>query len=146
MNTPSNSPENGLYGGYRGYHQRQVPGEEAELARVGPGTACGEYLRRYWQPVAMASEVGELPLVVRILGEDLVLFRDGGGRYGLLHRHCSHRGASLEYGIIRERGISCCYHGWHYDVDGRVLETPGEPAGKPAQGRGGPWRLSGARA
>ncbi len=131
VNAPPITPKNGPPGSYRGYYQREVPGEDDELAHVGPGTACGEYLRRYWQPVAMTSEVGELPLVVRILGENLVLFRDGGARYGLLHRHCSHRGASLEYGIIRERGISCCYHGWHYDVDGRVLETPGEPADSP---------------
>lgn len=125
--TPTSRP----LGGYRGYHRREVPGADAEFAHVGPGTPCGEYMRRYWQPVAMSSEIGELPLLVRILGEDLVLFRDGGGRLGLLHRHCSHRGASLEFGIIRERGISCCYHGWHYDVDGRVLETPGEPEGSP---------------
>jgi nitrite reductase/ring-hydroxylating ferredoxin subunit len=130
VNTPP-KPKNEPHGNNRGYHQREVPGEDGELAHVGPGTACGEYMRRYWQPVAMTSEVGDLPLLVRILGEDLVLFQDGGGCYGLLHRHCSHRGASLEFGIVRERGISCCYHGWHYDVDGRVLETPDEPAGSP---------------
>jgi len=62
------------------------------------------------------------------VGEELVLFRDGSGRVGLLELHCSHRGTSLEYGIVSERGIRCCYHGWRYDVDGRVLETPGEPA------------------
>jgi nitrite reductase/ring-hydroxylating ferredoxin subunit len=64
---------------------------------------------------------------VRLLGEDLVAFRDKSGRLGLLHRHCPHRGASLEFGIPAERGIRCCYHGWHFDVDGTILDTPGEP-------------------
>jgi phenylpropionate dioxygenase-like ring-hydroxylating dioxygenase large terminal subunit len=117
--------------GFRGYQQRDIPTEDAELTHVGPGTPCGEYLRRYWQPVAMASELDDLPLAVRILGEDLVLFRDRSGRTGLLHRHCSHRGASLEYGIVMECGIKCCYHGWHYDIDGTILDLPSEPAGSP---------------
>jgi len=119
--------------GFSGYFRREVPAVDDELTRVGPGTPCGEWLRRHWQPVAMASEVRDLPLPVRILGEDLVLFRDGSGRLGLLHRHCSHRGASLEYGIIQARGIACCYHGWHYDVDGRLLSTPAEPTDRIAQ-------------
>lgn len=101
--------------------------EDPELTHVERGSPCGEYLRRYWQPVAMASELGDLPLALEILGEPLVLFRDGGGRTGLLHRHCSHRGASLEYGIIAERGIVCCYHGWHYDIDGSLLKAGSEP-------------------
>ena len=109
--------------GFQGYHQVRDVREDAELTHVGPGTPCGEYLRRYWQPVAMSGELGVLPLVVRILGEDLVLFRDGSGRPGLLHRHCAHRGASLEYGIVAERGIICCYHGWHYDIDGTILRA-----------------------
>jgi phenylpropionate dioxygenase-like ring-hydroxylating dioxygenase large terminal subunit len=67
-------------------------------------------------------------VALRILGEDLVAFRDRAGQVGLLHRHCSHRGASLEFGIVAERGIRCCYHGWLYDVDGAILDTPGEPA------------------
>jgi len=83
-------------------------------------------MRRFWMPVAMTEEVGELPALVKVLGEELVLFRDLSGRYGLLHKHCSHRRASLEYGIISEQGIRCCYHGWLYDVTGRILETPGE--------------------
>ncbi|CAN0531798.1 unnamed protein product, partial [Laminaria digitata] len=118
-------------GKYLGHERRDVPPEDAELSLVGPGTPCGEYMRRYWQPVAMTSEVTDLPLAVRVFGEDLVLFRDGSGRYGLLNRHCSHRGASLEYGIVMEQGLSCCYHGWTYDVDGTVLDTPGEPEGSP---------------
>ncbi|MBI3706257.1 MAG: aromatic ring-hydroxylating dioxygenase subunit alpha [Proteobacteria bacterium] len=114
---------------YGGYHATAVAQEDAELTHVGPGTPCGEYLRRFWHPVALSSQLKDLPLPVRALGEDLVLFRDLGGRVGLLHRHCSHRGTSLEFGIVSARGIRCCYHGWLFDVDGTVLETPGEPPG-----------------
>ncbi len=112
---------------YGAYFHRDVPKEDEELTHVGPGTSGGEYLRRFWQPVAMSSELKDLPLAIRIMGEDLVLFRDLSGRVGLLERHCSHRGTSLEFGIVGERGIRCCYHGWLYDVDGGILETPGEP-------------------
>lgn len=83
----------------------------------------------------MTSELGDLPLALEILGEPLVLFRDGSGRIGLLHRHCSHRGASLEYGIIAERGIVCCYHGWHYDIDGSLLKAGSEPEPNSLYGR-----------
>ena len=113
--------------GFRGHEKRDVPAPDPELTAVGPHTPCGEWLRRSWQPVAMAGELADLPLAVRMLGEDLVLFRDRSGRIGLLHRHCSHRGASLEYGIIMQHGIACCYHGWHYDVDGTLLDAPAEP-------------------
>jgi phenylpropionate dioxygenase-like ring-hydroxylating dioxygenase large terminal subunit len=113
---------------YGGYLSRGVPEEDAELTHVGPGTPGGEYLRRFWHPVAMSSELQDLPVAVRIMGEDLVVFRDRGARVGLLARHCSHRGTSLEFGIVSDRGIRCCYHGWRFDVDGRILETPGEPA------------------
>jgi phenylpropionate dioxygenase-like ring-hydroxylating dioxygenase large terminal subunit len=116
-------------GAFRGYQSRAAPPPDPELTQVGPGTPCGEYLRRFWQPVAFARDLASAPLRVRILGEDLVVFRDRGGRVGVLHLHCAHRGTSLEYGIPVERGIRCCYHGWVYDVDGRCLETPGEPAG-----------------
>ena len=117
--------------GFRGYHRIRSAREDPELTHVGHGTPCGEYLRRFWQPVAMSEELGELPMVVRVLGEDLVLFRDRSGRPGLLHRHCAHRGASLEYGIIAERGIVCCYHGWHYDIDGTILRAGSEPPDSP---------------
>ncbi len=113
---------------YGAYHHREVPTEDAELTHVGPGTPGGEYLRRFWQPVALSSELADLPLRVRALGEELVLFRDRGGRVGLLELHCPHRGTSLEFGIVSERGLRCCYHSWLFDVDGRILETPGEPA------------------
>ena len=112
--------------GYAGYFKRNVPEPDAELTRVGPDTPCGEWLRRHWQPIALAAEVAELPRALRILGEELVLFRDRGGRLGLLNLHCSHRGASLEFGVIQARGIACSYHGWHYDIDGRILATPAE--------------------
>src|ERR671912_2628501 len=112
---------------FAGYYNRAPEGEDALLARVGPGTPGGEYLRRYWHPFMLASELKDLPVAVRLLGEDLVVFRDKSGRLGLLHRHCAHRGASLEFGIIAERGIRCCYHGWHFDVDGTILDTPAEP-------------------
>jgi nitrite reductase/ring-hydroxylating ferredoxin subunit len=113
---------------YGRYHQRRVPAEDAELTHVGPDTPAGEYLRRFWQPLALSSELADVPLAVRILGEDLVLFRDKSGRVGLLDRHCCHRGTSLEFGIIEDCGIRCCYHSWKFDIDGRILETPGEPA------------------
>ncbi len=112
---------------YGGYYNRAPQNDDTLLTHVGPGTPCGEYMRRYWQPFLIASELGELPKAVRLLGEDLVVFRDKSGRLGLLHRLCAHRGASLEFGIIAERGIRCCYHGWHFDCDGTILDTPAEP-------------------
>ena len=105
--------------------------EENEiLTRVGPGTPAGELLRRYWHPVAIAAELPEDNPVkfVRILGEDLVLFQTKNGELGLLEDRCSHRGASLSYGRVEERGIACAYHGWLYDIQGHCLETPAEPA------------------
>ena len=105
--------------------------EENELlTRVGQGTPAGELLRRYWHPVAVLQELtSDNPTrFVRLLGEDLVLFKDRGGRVGLLADHCSHRGASLLYGRVEERGIACAYHGWLYDTAGDCLECPAEPA------------------
>ena len=112
---------------YGGYHQAEEHTEDVELTHIGPRTLCGEYLRRFWHPVARSSELTDLPLRLRILAEDLVLFRDLGGQVGLLHLHCAHRRASLEFGIVSDRGIRCCYHGWLYDVDGTILETPSDP-------------------
>jgi phenylpropionate dioxygenase-like ring-hydroxylating dioxygenase large terminal subunit len=114
---------------FDGYHRRAVPAPDLVMTQVGPGTPGGEYLRRFWQPVAFARDIAQTPLRVRILGEDLVVFRDRSGRVGLLHLHCAHRGTSLEFGIPQVRGLRCCYHGWVFDVDGQCLETPGEPAG-----------------
>jgi 5,5'-dehydrodivanillate O-demethylase oxygenase subunit len=106
-----------------------TPEENEMLTRVGPGTPAGELLRRYWHPVAIAAELPENNPVkfVRILGEDLVLFQTRNGEAGLLEDHCSHRGASLSYGSVDERGIACAYHGWRYDIHGNCLEVPGEP-------------------
>jgi len=112
---------------FGGYYHRGVPSEDQELTHVGPETPCGEYLRRFWQPICFSDELGDRPLRVSILGEELVVFRDFRGAVGLLELHCPHRGTSLEFGLISERGIRCCYHGWLFDVDGAVLETPGEP-------------------
>jgi phenylpropionate dioxygenase-like ring-hydroxylating dioxygenase large terminal subunit len=113
---------------YSAYYHRGMPPEDEELTRVGPGTPCGEYMRRFWQPVILASELGDLPVKLRILGEDLVVFRDGSGEIGLLELHCPHRGTSLEFGLVAQKGIRCCYHGWLFGCDGTILETPGEPA------------------
>lgn len=105
--------------------------EESDfLTRVGPGTPAGEWLRRFWQPIAPACELSdENPTrFVRVLGEDLVLFKDKSGQVGLIQDHCPHRGASLLYGRVEERGVACAYHGWLYDTRGSCLETPAEPA------------------
>lgn len=103
------------------------------LTRVGPGTPGGELLRCYWQPVAIAVELeGERPVKgVRLLGEDLVLFRDAKGRYGLLDRACPHRCADLAFGRLEDGGLRCAFHGWLFDTEGRCLETPAEPEDSP---------------
>jgi len=112
---------------FNGYRTREIPPPDPYLTQVGPGTPMGEFMRRFWQPVCLSEELTDLPKAIRILGEDLVAFRDKSGNVGVLHRHCSHRGTSLEYGIVSEQGIRCCYHGWLFDVGGTILETPGEP-------------------
>jgi nitrite reductase/ring-hydroxylating ferredoxin subunit len=116
---------------YNGYYRSGVATEDVELTHTDPDTPCGEYLRRFWQPICMSEQLTDLPLAIRIMGEDLVVFRDLSGHVGLLHRQCSHRRTSLEYGVIAEHGIRCCYHGWLFDVDGTILETPGEPDDSP---------------
>ena len=113
---------------YGGYFHRDIPDEDEQLTHVGPNTPCGEYLRRFWQPVCFSDELKDLPLRLRIMAEDLVAFRDRSGAVGLLELHCPHRGTSLEFGLIDDKGIRCCYHGWLFGVDGTILETPGEPA------------------
>ena len=102
--------------------------ENGLLTRVGPGTPCGEMMRRYWWPIALAAQVEKAPITVKLLGETFVLFRDLQGRLGLLDIHCCHRGASLEFGRVEENGLRCCYHGWLYDTEGRCLDQPCEPA------------------
>jgi 5,5'-dehydrodivanillate O-demethylase oxygenase subunit len=102
--------------------------ENQLLTQVGPGTPAGHLLRRYWQAIAPAVELTEMKPKkrVRILGEDLLLYRDRSGGYGLVGEHCSHRGASLYYGFIEDDGIRCPYHGWKYDACGKCLEQPFE--------------------
>ena len=114
---------------FSGYYSQPARAQDSRLTQVGPGTPGGEYLRRFWHPFIIASELRDTPKAVRLLGEDLVLFRDQSGRLGLLHKHCAHRGTSLEFGIPAERGIRCCYHGWLFDIDGTILATPAEPEG-----------------
>lgn len=103
--------------------------ENELMTRVGPGTAAGALLRQYWQPAALVEELDEKrPVVpVRLLGEDLVLFRDQRGRYGLLERACPHRGADLCFGRLEAAGLRCPFHGWQFDATGQCLDQPGEP-------------------
>ena len=108
------------------------------ITRVGPGTPCGALLRRYWQPAALVDEFdpaidprmeGRAVKAVRLLGEDLVLFRDAAGTWGLVARNCPHRGADLAFGRLEADGLRCPFHGWKFAPDGRCLETPAEPVG-----------------
>ena len=112
---------------YGAYHKTAVAESDPLLTSTGPGTPMGELMRKHWHPVCLSEELTDVPKAIRILGEDLVAFRDRSGRVGVLQRHCSHRGTSLEYGIIQPKGIRCCYHGWVYDIDGTILEMPAEP-------------------
>ena len=108
---------------------------DEEITFVEKGSPCGELLRRYWHPVLLSEELGELPKLIKVLGEELVLFRDKSGQIGLLHKHCAHRGASLEYGIVADCGIICSYHGWQYDIDGTLLKAGSEPCKSPVHRR-----------
>ena len=104
--------------------------EENDLiTQTGPDTPCGNFMRRYWQPVALAEELPPegRPVPVKLLGEDLVLFRDGTGKPGLLYRWCSHRGWDLSAGMTEDVGLRCIAHGWLYDREGHCLEQPLEP-------------------
>ncbi len=102
-----------------------------EITRVGPSTPAGEFMRRYWQPAALVDELPEeRPIkAVRLLGEDLVLFRNEQGQYGLIDQHCAHRGADLSYGRLECGGLRCTFHGWLFDANGKCLEQPPEPLG-----------------
>src|ERR1700728_2226829 len=101
------------------------------LTQVGPGTPCGSFLREYWLPAMLTSELPGPdcdPVRVMVLGERLVAIRDTDGRVGLLRNACPHRGASLFLGRNEECGIRCVYHGWKFDVDGACVDIPNEPA------------------
>src|SRR5918999_5732680 len=101
----------------------------ADIPRVGSRTPAGEWFRKYWLVVGTTQDLHDIPQAVKVLGEDLVLFRDEFGKLGLLGLHCPHRGSSLEYGDIENGGIRCPYHGWLFDVAGQCLEQPAEPEG-----------------
>jgi phenylpropionate dioxygenase-like ring-hydroxylating dioxygenase large terminal subunit len=105
---------------------RQTPPPDYELTCVEPGSRMGELLRRYWQPVCTSDELQDLPRKVKLLCEELVVFRDKKGRVGALEPHCSHRGTSLEWGRVEEEGLRCCYHGWLYDTQGQCIDMPCE--------------------
>ena len=102
-------------------------GMDADLTEVGPGTPMGELMRRYWHPIALQERATDLPEEVRILGEDLILFRTVDGRPGLVYPRCVHRGSSLLYGRVDDDGIRCCYHGWAFDPEGNCTDQPCEP-------------------
>ncbi|HUZ72978.1 MAG TPA: aromatic ring-hydroxylating dioxygenase subunit alpha [Stellaceae bacterium] len=103
-----------------------------ELTKTGAGTPMGALLRRYWWPIAGASELDAAAIKpVRLLGEDLVLYKDLGGRYGLIDRQCRHRRADLTYGYVEDCGLRCNYHGWLYDATGRCIEQPYEDTAHP---------------
>src|SRR4051812_47615532 len=110
-------------------YTRKAPTYNAGLTEVGRGKPMGELLRRYWHPIALVADAGTTPKPVRVLGEDLILFRDGRGNAGLVEARCCHRGTTLYYGRVEERGIRCCYHGWLFDTEGRCVEQPCEPEG-----------------
>lgn len=113
------------------------------LTRVGPETPMGRLLRRYWMPVAGASELLEQPIKpLRLLGEDLVLYRDLRGRHGLVDRACAHRRADLGFGFVEDHGIRCSYHGWSFDAQGRCVTRPFEDLGDPDGARRGRVRLT----
>ena len=105
--------------------------QNEEITRIGPDTPAGALMRRYWQPAALVDELpGERPIkAVRLLGEDLVIFRDESGGYGLLGKHCPHRGADLCFGRLEDGGLRCTFHGWLFDREGKCLEQPAEPPG-----------------
>src|SRR4030088_867251 len=130
------------------------------LCRVGPGTPMGQFMREYWLPAFVPSELPEAdsaPMRMRLLGENLIAFRVTSGKYGLIANNCPHRGASLFFGRNEEEGIRCVYHGWKFDVDGHCIDMPNEPAESdfkskvkavayPTQERGGiVWAYLGAR-
>lgn len=119
----------------RSAYELPAPVVRDELVRTGRGTAMGELLRRYWHPVGLAVDANDTPREIRVLGEDLILFRAGNGEPGLLHPRCAHRGASLLYGKVEADGIRCCYHGWKFGPTGQCLEQPCEPDGGSRVGR-----------
>ncbi len=114
------------------------PEDNERLTRVGPGTPAGELFRRYWQPALLAIELPEpdcAPIRVRLLGEDLIAFRDTSGNVGLVDAFCPHRRAPMFFGRNEECGLRCVYHGWKFDRNGDCTDMPSEPAGTPLQAK-----------
>ena len=106
------------------------------LTQVGPGTPMGALLRRYWHPIGGASEFDAMAVkAVRLLGEDLTLYKDLGGTFGLVDRQCAHRRADLSYGFVEEKGLRCNYHGWCFDETGRCIEQPYDDLTNPNEAR-----------
>jgi phenylpropionate dioxygenase-like ring-hydroxylating dioxygenase large terminal subunit len=106
------------------------PADNAVVTQTGPGTAMGDLFRRYWMPALLSEELAEAdgaPVQVRLLGEDLVAFRDTAGQIGLVSEFCPHRKASLFLGRNEDNGLRCVYHGWKFDVDGNCVDMPNEP-------------------
>ncbi|HXQ53677.1 MAG TPA: aromatic ring-hydroxylating dioxygenase subunit alpha [Stellaceae bacterium] len=99
-----------------------------KLVGVGPADPAGKLFRRYWLPIDVAADLGDKPKEVRILGEDLVLFRFPGGKPGLVGQKCAHRNTSLVLGAVEKAGIRCAYHGWLYDANGQCIDQPADPA------------------
>ena len=104
--------------------------DNERLVRVGPGKPAGELMRRYWQPALLSEELPENdgpPARLRLLGEDLVAFRDSNGRIGIVDAYCAHRRAALFFGRNEECGLRCAYHGWKFDIEGNCVDLPSEP-------------------
>lgn len=114
------------------------PEDNERVTRVGPGTPCGKLFRSYWIPALLSEELSErdgAPVRVRLLGEDLIAFRDSDGEIGLLDAYCPHRRAPMFYGRNEECGLRCVYHGWKFDRHGNCTDMPSEPDGTPLQAR-----------
>ena len=106
--------------------------EENEIiVHTGPGTPMGEVMRRYWLPALLSWELDEpdgTPVRVKLVGEELIAFKDTDGKVGLLDNYCPHRRASLFFGRNEECGLRCVYHGWKFDIEGNCVDMPSEPA------------------
>jgi 5,5'-dehydrodivanillate O-demethylase len=108
------------------------PSENQTLMEVGAGTPMGELLRRYWMPIAPVAELDDVPTkAVRLFGEDLVLYKDQSGTYGLVDRNCPHRRADMSYGFVEACGLRCNYHGWLFDETGQCIQQPFEDIAHP---------------
>lgn len=110
---------------------RTTKEENEILTRTARGTPMGEFLRRYWWPIGISADLKSKPTFIRVFAEDLVLFRDGKGKAGVIGAYCAHRRANLCLGDVERDGIRCRYHGWLYDSEGKLLQIPGEPADSP---------------